>query len=68
MTKHVAEKPVIPRTYNPDVTDEFAELVLRMLGKQREDRPSDFHEVLMQLRTMKIYKSVETKPRPDEAG
>src|SRR5262249_34087503 len=68
LTKHVAEKPVTPRSHNPDVTDEFAELVLRMLGKKREDRPRDFHEVLMQLRTMKIYKSVETKPRPDEAG
>src|SRR5262249_62435562 len=57
LNKHIAEKPVTPQAHNPDVTDEFAALVLRMLAKKREDRPRDFHEVLMQLRTLKAYKS-----------
>lgn len=61
LTKHIIEKPVSPRIYNADVTEEFAELVLHMLGKKREDRPRDFHEVLMKLRTLKVYKSVEKK-------
>ena len=61
LTKHILEKPVTPKTHNADVTDEFAELVLRMLGKKREERPRDFHEVLMKLRTMKVYKSVDVK-------
>jgi serine/threonine protein kinase len=65
LVKHITEKPASPQIYNSDVTDEFAELVLRMLGKKREDRPRDFHEVLMKLKTMKVFKSVESKPTPN---
>jgi len=57
LTKHVAEKPASPQVHNPDLTDEFCDLVLMMLAKKREQRPPDFHQVLMKLRTMKIYKS-----------
>jgi serine/threonine protein kinase len=56
LTKHISEKPLSPRSHNPDVTEEFADLVLRMLAKKREERPRDFHEVLMALRGMKVYK------------
>ncbi len=61
LTKHLVEKPVTPCVHNPDVTEEFANLVLRMLAKKREDRPRDFHEVLMQLRTIRVFKTQETK-------
>jgi serine/threonine protein kinase len=57
LAKHCAEKPVTPCVYNADVTQEFADLVLRMLGKKREERPRDFHEVLMKLRTIKVFKN-----------
>ena len=57
LQKHIAEKPVSPQVHNPDVTDEFAALILRMLAKKREDRPRDFHEVLMKLRTLRVFKS-----------
>jgi serine/threonine protein kinase len=57
LQKQVAEKPVTPQAHNPDISDEFAALVLHMLAKKREDRPRDFHEVLMRLRGMKVYKS-----------
>jgi serine/threonine-protein kinase len=56
LVKQVSEKPVTPQTYNPEVTDEFAGLILRMLAKKKEDRPRDFHEVLMAMRGMKVYK------------
>ena len=46
------------------MTEEFAQLVLHMLGKKREDRPRDFHEVLMKLKTIKVFKSVEPKQLP----
>jgi len=61
LNKHIFEKPMSPELYNPDVTKEFADLVLRMLAKKREDRPKDFHQVLMSLRAVKMYKSVESK-------
>jgi serine/threonine protein kinase len=62
LTKHIAEKPVSPQVHNKDVTKEFADLVLHMLAKKRQDRPKDFHEVLMKLRTIQVFKNVEAKP------
>jgi serine/threonine protein kinase len=59
--KHITEKPVTPRQYNPDVTEQFAEIVLRMLAKKREDRPKNFHEILMALRTIRVFKD-DKKP------
>jgi len=55
LTKHLTEKPSSPKFYNPDVTEQFAELVLHMLAKKKEDRPRDFHDVLMKLRSIRIY-------------
>jgi serine/threonine protein kinase len=57
LKKHIREKPVSPAVHNPEVTDEFSALVLRMLSKKRDDRPKDFHEVLMALRGMRVFKS-----------
>jgi serine/threonine protein kinase len=62
LTKHITEKPLSPRNLNPDVTEEFADLVLHMLAKKREDRPRDFHDVLIKMRGMRIFKGVEAKP------
>jgi serine/threonine-protein kinase len=59
LLKHIKEKPPSPQSYNPDLTDEFCELVLQMLAKKREDRPSDFHQVLMKLRSIRVYKSTD---------
>jgi serine/threonine protein kinase len=56
LKKHITEKPLSPCVHNPDVTEEFGGLVLQMLAKQREDRPRDFHQVLMALRGMRVYK------------
>jgi serine/threonine protein kinase len=63
LTKHIAEKPPSPQMYNREVTDEFAALVMRMLAKKREERPRDFHEVLMALRTMKVFTSEEPQKK-----
>jgi serine/threonine-protein kinase len=57
LNKHVAEKPVPPQAHNPDVTDEFNKFVLSLLAKEREERPRDFHQVLMELRGLRVFKS-----------
>jgi eukaryotic-like serine/threonine-protein kinase len=55
LTKHIIEKPLSPRNYNSEVTEEFADLILRMLAKKKEERPRDFHEVLMQMRSLRLF-------------
>jgi serine/threonine protein kinase len=62
LQKHISEKAATPRVHNPDITEEFADLILKMLSKKKEERPRDFHEVLMKMRTMKVFKSTEAKP------
>jgi len=57
LNKQISEKPVSPQTHNPDLTDEFSELVLQMLAKKREQRPADFNQVLMRLQKMRVYRS-----------
>jgi serine/threonine protein kinase len=61
LTKHITEKPVNPRSHNPEVTEDFAALILKMLEKKKEDRPRDFHDVLMQFRNMRVFKGVAGK-------
>jgi eukaryotic-like serine/threonine-protein kinase len=55
LNKQIAEKPLAPRSLNPDITEECSALILRMLAKKKEDRPKDFHEVLMALRSIKVF-------------
>ena len=61
LTKHITEKPTNPRQFNPEITEDFAALILRMLEKKREDRPRDFHEVLMAMRNMRVLKGQPVK-------
>lgn len=56
LTKHFTEKPTSPVNHNKELTDEFGQLVLKMLAKKREDRFESFHEFLIALRKIKIYK------------
>lgn len=65
LEKHLKEKPVGPDQYNPEITKEFSDLVLRMIKKKKEDRPKDFHEVLIALRTMRVFKGVAPKAVAD---
>jgi serine/threonine protein kinase len=57
LAKHILDKPPSPQFFNPDITDEFADLVLRMLAKKPADRPQTFHDVLKVLNTVRIFKS-----------
>jgi serine/threonine protein kinase len=57
LNKHLKEKPVSPQFLVPDLTDEFSRLCLQTLAKDRGDRFRNMHELLSQLRPMKIFKS-----------
>ena len=56
LNRHLRDKPVSPDIHNKEITKEFSELVLRMLAKKPEARPSDFHELMISLRSIKIWK------------
>jgi len=56
LSRQMVEKPTPITMHNKDITDEFSNLILKMMSKKREDRPASFHEVLIALRKIKIYK------------
>jgi len=64
LNKHLHEKPINPTVHNPMITKEFGDLILKMLAKKRDDRPKDFHDVLIKMRNMRVYK-VPPKKKPD---
>ncbi|MGF1580219.1 MAG: serine/threonine protein kinase [Gemmataceae bacterium] len=65
LMKHLKEKPMTPESHNPELHKDFAKLILQMLEKKRENRPKDFHEVMMRLQKIRIYKG-EPKPRAND--
>jgi hypothetical protein len=67
LNKQVMNKPDTPQAYNPDISDDMAALVLKMLAKKIPDRPKTCHEVLMTLRKIKIYKSQPIPAEEDQA-
>jgi serine/threonine protein kinase len=66
--RHLKERPAPPSAFNPDLTEEFSRFVLSMLAKKPQERPQNFHEVLIALKKIpQIYKSVKESPE-EEAG
>ncbi len=61
LNKHLFEKVTPPSVFNPDITTGFSDLLVRMLAKNPNARPNNFHEILMQLRTLRIFKSPVVK-------
>src|SRR3954469_23034037 len=57
LNKQLTEKAVTPQAHNKDVTDEFAALLMKMLAKKKEERPTAMHDVLIALRKIKVLKS-----------
>lgn len=72
LAKHITEKPIPPHTLKSEsnkefrelkTTREFSDLIIRMLAKKRTDRPRDFHEVLIAMRSLKLFLPPERAPK-----
>lgn len=63
LNKQVSTKPDSPKSYNPDISKDMANLILKMLAKKPGDRPQNCHDVMMTLRKIKIY---DSQPIPDD--
>jgi serine/threonine-protein kinase len=57
LNKHLFEKVLPPKTLNPEITDDFNDLIMKMLAKKRDDRPQNFHEILMAFKTIRVFKA-----------
>ncbi len=60
ISQHLHVTPVPPSTYNPNIPLEIESLILKLLAKQPEDRPSSAAEVRARLEP--VVQTTETKP------
>ena len=63
LNKHLRSQPPALVTINRNVTDEFSQLVLRMLAKKREARPESIDQFLREFRSIEVFKQ---RPKPPE--
>jgi len=64
LQKHYFAKPDSPIVYNADLTDDIATLLIKCLAKKKEDRFSTFHDILIKLRDIRIYKVKPVVKKP----
>ncbi len=50
-------KPEAPQMHNKDLTDDINNLILRMMQKDKTMRPTNCHEVMIELRKIRIFKT-----------
>lgn len=56
LRKHLYDKPASPQIVNPEVTDEFAQMIMRMLEKDPKKRFPDLAQFLSEFRTVRVFK------------
>jgi len=56
LNKHLKEKPIAPHFHISEITEEFSQLCLRALAKDRNERFRNMHELLVQLRMTRVFK------------
>lgn len=56
LNKHIREQPMPPTVYNPNVTQEYSDLLMQMIRKNPAERPASLHEFLSRFGRMRIYR------------
>lgn len=56
LNKHIRERAAPLIVHNKAITNEFNDLVLKMLAKKPTDRPASLHEFLSRFNRVRIYK------------
>ena len=64
LEKHLYEKPRLPRSLNPALTEEMDDLIIRMLDKDRKKRVENMHEFVAKFRGMKIFSKEPKLTKP----
>ncbi|QDT89673.1 serine/threonine protein kinase [Gimesia algae] len=73
LLKHISEKPPYASSFNPNVTPEMDEFILKMLAKKPENRFASMEEVVSTIRNLKMFKAeiseviAQEKAEADEA-
>jgi serine/threonine protein kinase len=61
LQRHLSTKPQPLVVFDKNITPEFANYVLRMMAKDPKDRPASMKDVMMEIKTQKIFYN---QPKP----
>ncbi len=65
LNKHLQERPIAITMHNKLVTQEYSDLILKMIMKRPADRLASLHEFLSRFRSVRIF---QDEPGPSNSG
>ena len=67
LQRHLSTKPQPLTVFDKNITPEFAAYVQRMMAKDPKDRPDNMKDVMMEIKTQKIFYNPPQPPAPRDA-
>jgi eukaryotic-like serine/threonine-protein kinase len=68
LQRHLSNKPQPLTVFDKNITPEFSSYVLKMMAKDAKDRPSNMKDVMMEIKTQRIFYNQPQPPsEADEA-
>jgi serine/threonine protein kinase len=66
LQRHLSSKPQPLTVFDKNITPEFAAYVQRTMAKDPKDRPANMKDVMMEIKTQKIFYNTPQPPAEDE--
>ena len=66
LQRHLTSKPPDVTVADKNITPEFARYVSSMMAKDPKDRPSNMKDVMMEIKTQRIYFNPPQPPAPED--
>jgi serine/threonine-protein kinase len=66
LQRHLTNKPQPITVFDKNITPEFAAYVSRMMAKEPKDRPASMKDVMMEIKTQKIFYNPPQPPSLDD--
>jgi serine/threonine protein kinase len=66
LQRHLSSKPQPLTVFDKNITPEFAAYVQRLMAKEPKDRPANMKDVMMELKTQKIFYNTPQPPAEAE--
>ena len=68
LQRHLKAKPASMTVADANIHPDFSSYVMRMLAKDRKDRPESMKEVMVKIKTEPMFYNPPSKPEPEEEG
>jgi serine/threonine protein kinase len=66
LQRHLSNKPQPLTVFDKNITPDFASYVLRMMAKDPKERPAPMKDVMMEIKTQKIFYNPPPPPAADD--